>query len=273
MSQELLYGINSILSLLRHNAGNRRIFEIIVNLKRKRSPSFNRIMAEASRKNIPLRELGRSSFFNVLKTDEVPGISNNESLIVDQGVIAIVSGYNYPDLDLDIKKSLEGNRVLVILDGITDVGNFGSILRNCSAFNVDGVIIPKRRSVEPNPRLSRISSGALEEIKIYRVTNLVRTIDKLKENRFWIYGTTLDKVDRVQDADRVEYQFPLAIVFGSEDRGMHRLVEESCDFLVRIKMSGSMQSLNVATASGIFLYILRKAQELHKGKNDLEGEK
>lgn len=266
MAQELLYGVNTILSLLKYNAGNRKIFEILINSKRRKSSRFREIISEASRNNIPLNELDVKSFIKILKNCEDKDIPNEDSLPSDQGVIAIVSGYNYPDLDFDMETTLDENSILVILDGITDVGNFGSILRNCSAFGINGVIIPKKRSVEASPRLSKISSGALEEVKIYRVANVVRTIEKLKENRFWIYGTTLSKGNKIKDADKIEYLFPLSIVFGSEDRGMHLLVEKSCDFLIRIEMSGRMQSLNVATASGIFLYILRRFQENHKSK-------
>ena len=260
MAQELLYGLNTVLSLLKHNAGKRKIFEIIIDPGRKESHRTNEIVSEASIKKIPIREIDAKTYINASKTDTDEVILKEKNIITDQGIFARVSGYNYSDLDNDIETSLDKNSILVILDGITDVGNFGSILRNCSAFGVSGVIIPKRRSVESNPRLSKISSGALEEVKIYRVANLVRTIEKLKKNRFWIYGTTLGKGSKVKDADKIDYLFPLAIVFGSEDRGMHLLVEKSCDFLVRIKMYGVMQSLNVATSSGIFLYSLRKSR-------------
>jgi len=266
MTQELLYGVNTVLSLLKYNAGKRKIFEIIINQKKRKSPRFHEIITEASKKSIPVQELDAKSVLNILKNSADAVALNKVNIPGDQGVIARVSEYNYSDLDHDIENTLDENSILVILDGITDVGNFGSILRNCSAFGVSGVIVPKRRSVEANSRLSKISSGAYEEIKIYRVTNIVRTIEKLQKNRFWIFGTTLNKGNEIKDAAGIKYLFPLAIVFGSEERGMHDLVEKSCDFLIRIQMSGRMQSLNVATASGIFLYILRRFQKTNKTK-------
>ncbi len=263
MVQELLYGINTILSLLKYNAGNRKIIEIIIDVKKKGSNRLGEIILEASKRNIPLKELESSSFEDILNDDKYTGSQQEERPPGYQGIIARVSEYKYSDLDIPLKNKQDKNSILVILDSITDVGNFGSILRNCSAFGVSGVIIPKRRSVELNPRLSKISSGALEEVKIYRVTNLVATITKLKGSGFWIYGTTLRSGKEIKFADKIDYTFPLAIIFGSEDRGMHRLVEKSCDFLISIQMTGHMQSLNVATATGIFLYLIRGFKDKH----------
>ncbi len=261
MSQELLYGINTVLSLLNYNAGKRKIHEIIMSPGKKSSPRFQEIISAAAKKKVPVRYLEPEAFLNVLNTWENTTIIDPEISISSQRVVARVSGYIYSDLEYDITNLFDDRTVLVVLDGITDVGNFGSILRNCSAFGADGVILPRKRSVEVNSRVSRISSGALEEIKVYHTTNIVRTIEELKKNHYWIYGTTLKEGKEINEADEIEYMFPLAIVFGSESLGMHRLVEISCDFLVRIGMSGKMQSLNVATASGIFLYMVRRYQK------------
>ena len=149
---------------------------------------------------------------------------------------------------------------MVILDGITDVGNFGSILRNCSAFGVDGVIISKNRCVEVTSKISKISSGALEEVKIYRVVNIVRSMERLKAEDFWIYGTTVAEDPAVKSADEMNFTFPLAVIFGSEGKGIGHLISKKCDFLITIGMAGTMKSLNVSTASGIILYIIRHFQ-------------
>ena len=151
--------------------------------------------------------------------------------------------------------------MLILLDEITDVGNFGSILRNCSAFGADGVIITKNRSVDANSRVSKISSGAMEEVKIYNVTNLSKTIELLKENGFWIYGTSSSDEKNILSAGDTEYVFPAAVVFGSEGKGMGKLVESKCDFLVTIEMFGHMQSLNVSTSSGIMLFLMKQYQK------------
>ncbi len=185
---------------------------------------------------------------------------SEEFLSSTQGIVAEVSNYSYSELDTDLKALSEKKGLLLLLDEITDVGNFGSILRNCSAFGADGVIITKNRSVDANSRVSKISSGAMEEVKIYNVTNLSKSIELLKENGFWIYGTSSSDEKNVLNAGDTEYVFPAAVVFGSEGKGMGKLVESKCDFLVTIEMFGYMQSLNVSTSSGIMLFLMKRYQ-------------
>ncbi len=186
---------------------------------------------------------------------------SEEFLSSTQGIIAEVSNYTYADIDADLKELSHKKSLLILLDEITDVGNFGSILRNCSAFGADGVVITKNRSVEAAARVSKISSGAMEEVKIYNVTNLSKTIGLLKENGFWIYGTSSSDEKNVLSAGDTEYVFPAAVVFGSEGKGMGKLVESKCDFLVKIEMFGRMQSLNVSTSSGIMLFLVKQYQK------------
>ncbi len=185
---------------------------------------------------------------------------SEEFLSSTQGVVAEVSNYSYSDLDADLKELTQRKGLIILLDEITDVGNFGSILRNCSAFGADGVIITKNRSVDANSRVSKISSGAMEEVKIYNVTNLSNSIEILKENGFWIYGTSSSEEKNMLSAGDTEFVFPAAVVFGSEGKGMGKLVESKCDFLVTIEISGHMQSLNVSTSSGIMLFLMKRHQ-------------
>lgn len=245
-------------SLLKVNSGNRKIYRIIINASRKNNQRISDLISTSGKKNIPVDLFPPADFLKL--SGEIAGSNRNiyEESVISQGVLACVSDYNYPDLETDLGNRLFNlkDSIIVILDEITDVGNFGAILRNCSAFGADGVIIPKHRSVEAGSRVSRISSGALEEIKVYRVTNIVGAIGKLKENGFWIYGTTLDSGKKIVPAESADYTFPLAIVLGSEQKGIGKLVSENCDILVKITMPGKMQSLNVSTSSGIFLYIL-----------------
>lgn len=186
---------------------------------------------------------------------------SEEFLSSTQGIVAEVSNYSYSDLDTDLKELSQKKGLLIMLDEITDVGNFGSILRNCSAFGADGVIITKNRSVDANSRVSKISSGAMEEVKIYNVTNLSKSMELLKENGFWIYGTSSSDEKNMLSAGHAEYVFPAAIVFGSEGKGIGKLVESKCDFLVTIEMFGHMQSLNVSTSSGIMLFLMKQYQK------------
>jgi 23S rRNA (guanosine2251-2'-O)-methyltransferase len=267
MPHEILYGINTLNSLLEVNAGKRKIYEIIINSRKKDAPRVEAVIKIAREKKIPVNFLKENDF-----TDCLPGepaaksnlMSSYEDIKNTQGVIAVVSGYNFPDIGQDLKKISENNRgpkdrpVFAILDGITDEGNFGAILRNCSAFGIDGVIIPSDRSAGVNSRVSRISSGALEEVKVYKITNIVRVIEILKNSGFWIYGTSLSNNREVMDARRAEYIYPAAIVFGNEEKGIGRLIEKNCDVLVKIGHCGRMQSLNVAVSAGIMFYIMKE---------------
>jgi len=270
MALEKLYGIYTLKSLLEVNAGKRKIYEIIVNLRKKDSHRIEGIIKEAKVKKIPVNLIDESAFANRLVSDlaaKTPKAVSFEIIKNTQGVFAVVSGYNYSDIGQDIKKisqDFKKGTVFAILDGITDEGNFGAILRNCSAFGINGVIIPSDRSAGANSRVSRISSGALEEVKVYKITNIVRTIKLLKNSGFWIYGTSLSSEKNLIDALYAEYMFPAAIIFGNEEKGMGRLVEDNCDVLVKIGQSGRMQSLNVAVSAGIMFYIIKNIRQKNK---------
>ncbi|MCL5069464.1 MAG: 23S rRNA (guanosine(2251)-2'-O)-methyltransferase RlmB [Actinobacteria bacterium] len=262
MEGEFLYGINTVSSLIAANSGKRKIFEIILNSGKVNSSRIREVISKAEQKNIHTRKLEPNKFAGFAADNFY-----KEEIESTQGIIAHVSNYSFKDFEqITVKNSGDGS-VFIILDEITDVGNFGAILRNCSAFNVAGVIISKNRSVEVNRRVSKISSGALEEVNLYRVTNISRAIDELKRKGFWIYGTTLQSNPTVKLAHQVDFTFPLAVVLGSEDKGIGRLTEEKCDVMVRIDMPGTMQSLNVATAAGIMLYIITQHNKKTAIKN------
>ena len=252
---EFLYGVNPIYSVITVNSGRRKVYEIILNKSRKKSPRIKVIISKALKNGINVVELESYKFINLFK--EHFNSFNSSSFTSIQGIAAKVSLYNYYSLEQYLNNDSIRESKLIILDGVTDVGNFGSIIRNCSAFGFDGIIISKNRSVDVNKKVSKISAGALEEVRIFRVTNIVRILKKLKERGFWIYGTTLDKTRKVKDVGEVEFIFPLAVVFGSEDRGISRLVGKNCDIMVTINTAGTAQSLNVSVASGILLYIIQ----------------
>jgi len=141
---------------------------------------------------------------------------------------------------------------LLALDSLQDPQNVGSLLRTAEAVGVHAVIVPVRRAVGITPAVSRASAGAVEHLRIARVTNLARTLDDLKTERVWIVGAE----DRpgAQDYREVSLDMPLVLVVGSEGRGMRRLTAEKCDLLVRIPMRGHIGSLNVSVAGSILLY-------------------
>ena len=140
--------------------------------------------------------------------------------------------------------------MLVILDHLEDPHNFGAIIRTCEAAGVDGIIIPKNRSVDVNSTVMRTSVGALDNVKIAQVTNLKNTINYLKSKGFWIVGTDMDGTNY----QKIDYNGKMAIVTGSEGFGMSRIVKEACDFIATIPMRGSINSLNASVATALVVY-------------------
>lgn len=171
-----------------------------------------------------------------------------------QGIVFKVADYKYVDIDELLVKE---NPLIVILDHLEDPHNFGAIIRTCEAAGVDGIIIPKNRTVEVNGTVMRTSVGALDNVKIAQVTNLKNTINYLKKKGFWIVGTDMDGTDYT----KIDYTGKIAIVTGSEGFGMSRIVKESCDFIATIPMKGKVNSLNASVATAIVIY------EAIKGRN------
>ena len=170
-----------------------------------------------------------------------------------QGVIAIVPPYEYSDVEdiLNLAKEKGENPFIIILDGIEDEHNLGSIIRTAECCGCHGIIIPKRRSALVNSTTNKTSAGAVSYMKIARVNNLTDTIKKLKEQNIWIYGTDMDGSNFYND---VKYNLGSAIVIGSEGFGISRLVKENCDFLIKIPMKGKINSLNASVSAGIVMY-------------------
>ena len=164
-----------------------------------------------------------------------------------QGIVLEVSDYQYFDID-DLL--VNENPLIVILDHLEDPHNFGAIIRTCEAAGVDGIIIPKNRSVDVNSTVMKTSTGALNHVKICQVTNLKNTMDYLKKKGFWIVGTDMDGADYTQ----VDYKGKMAIITGSEGFGMSRLVKDNCDFIASIPMYGEVNSLNASVATAIIIY-------------------
>ena len=167
---------------------------------------------------------------------------------VHQGIILYVRDYQYYPL-ADIVN--EDASFLVILDHLEDPHNFGAIIRTCEAAGVDGIIIPKDRQVQVNATVMKTSVGTLDTMKVSRVANLSSTIDYLKKNDFWVVGTALE--DSV-DYRSIDYSGKIALVIGNEGVGMSKLVRKKCDFIAKIPMYGTTNSLNASVASGIMIY-------------------
>ena len=169
-----------------------------------------------------------------------------------QGIIMVVQDFNYTSIE-EFYKLDKGK--IVILDHLEDPHNLGAIIRTVEASGIDGIIIPKNRTVEVNETVAKTSVGALYNVKISQVSNLNQTIKKLKENGFWIIGTDMDG----SDYRTIDYPDKCALVIGSEGFGMSRLIKESCDYIVKIPMNGQINSLNASVAAGIMIYeLIRK---------------
>ncbi len=168
-----------------------------------------------------------------------------------QGVLALGAAKKYSDLD-DISGTA---KLVVVLDGVEDPHNLGAIVRTAHAAGADAVVIPERRAAGLTETVAKAASGALEHLPVTRVTNINRTLEKLKSEGYWIYG--MDERGGVDYAD-VDWATPTAIVLGAEGHGLHELVRKHCDVLVRIPMAGKIASLNVSVAAGIVLFAWRE---------------
>ncbi|WP_297990414.1 23S rRNA (guanosine(2251)-2'-O)-methyltransferase RlmB [Anoxybacillus sp.] len=179
-----------------------------------------------------------------------------------QGVIAQVAAYRYYDIDDLFKKAQERGEApfFIILDELEDPHNLGSIMRTADAVGAHGIIIPKRRAVGLTATVAKASTGAIEYIPVARVTNLARTVDELKERGIWIFGTD---AKGEQDYRQLDGVIPLALVIGSEGKGMSRLLRDKCDVLVRLPMIGHVTSLNASVAASLLMYeVYRKRHPL-----------
>lgn len=176
---------------------------------------------------------------------------------VHQGIAAEVKPYSYASIEQILHAAKQEKRpIVVLLDGINDPHNLGAILRSCDVFGVTGVIMPKHNQVMLNATVAKTSAGAINFVPVALVSNLNNAIRTLKENGFWIVssdgsGTT--------DYTQVKYDFPTALVVGSEGQGISQLVLKNSDFIVKIPMYGKVNSLNASVAAGIFLARIKES--------------
>ncbi|VIG15528.1 tRNA/rRNA methyltransferase, TrmH family, group3 [Clostridioides difficile] len=213
--------------------------------------SIKKIIGMAKDKNIIIQYVDKH------KLDEV---STSHS---HQGVIAYASEHKYYELDelIDLAKNKDEDPFFIILDEITDPHNLGSIIRTADAVGAHGVIIPKRRSVHITPVVAKASAGAVEYMPVCKVTNIVNTIKRLKEEGLWIAAADMDG----ETFYKQNLTGPLGVVIGSEGFGISRLVKQNCDFIVKMPMIGNVTSLNASVAGGILLYEIFR-QRLGKSK-------
>jgi 23S rRNA (guanosine2251-2'-O)-methyltransferase len=240
LSQNVIYGLLPVLEALR--AEHRRIDRVLI--------------AEGSREN-RLSEIVDLCRSRGIRWDHVP--RDSFAKYVDQGantqgVIAFTASADYVDVDTILDTAADP-ALIVVLDGVEDPRNFGAILRSGECAGVDGVIIPERRSVGLNDTVAKSSAGAIEYVSVAKVGNLNRLIEDLKQRNIWVVGTSVET-----DTSYTEWDWtrPTALILGGEGSGLHRLVAENCDMLVRIPMYGKINSLNVSVAAGVLLFEARR---------------
>ncbi|HRH44507.1 MAG TPA: 23S rRNA (guanosine(2251)-2'-O)-methyltransferase RlmB [Pyrinomonadaceae bacterium] len=239
---QILFGVLPVLEALR--AGNRRMEKILIaeNTHEKR---LNEIIVLARENRIVFQKVPRQNLSKLVE----PGANH-------QGVIAFVASADYYESEkllAEISQKIEAGEkpLIVILDGVEDPRNLGAILRTVECAGVDGVFIPERRAVGLNETVAKSSAGATEYVKVAKVTNLNRLIEDLKERNIWVVGTSVETDKSYTDWD---WNQPTALVMGSEGKGLHRLVAENCDMLIKIPMQGKIESLNVSVATGVILF-------------------
>lgn len=245
MNSEFILGKNPVLEALK---SGRAINKIMVSEHLQHKASQN-IHSLAKEKGIQVQKVPKK------KLDQL--VDGNH-----QGVVASVAAYEYSEMEDIFQKASEKGEApfILLLDEIEDPHNLGSILRTADASGVHGVIIPKRRSVGLTGTVAKTSTGAIEYIPVVRVTNLARTIDDLKQENVWVVGTD---AKGEEDYRQLQGDMPIALVIGSEGKGISRLVKEKCDWTVRLPMVGQVTSLNASVSASLLMY------EVHRKRNPL----
>lgn len=169
-----------------------------------------------------------------------------------QGVAAFAAAHDYAELDdiFNLAQNRSESPFIVICDGLEDPHNLGAILRTAEAAGVHGVIIPKRNSVTLNYTVAKTSAGAIEYVPVVKVTNIAGTIDTLKDRGVWVFGADMEGTPWTE----LDFTGSVALVIGSEGRGLSKLVREKCDFIASLPMKGKINSLNASVAAGIMMF-------------------
>ena len=241
-----LYGVLPVLEALR--SGGRRIEKIVV-AEGVRQHRLQEIYDLARQNRVIVETAPRERLDNLV----AEGANH-------QGILALTAAADYVEADKILEKASDPG-LFVVLDGVEDPRNLGAILRSAECAGADGIFIPERRAVGLTETVAKSSAGAIEHIGVAKVTNLNRFIEGLKERNIWVVGTSGEAEMSYTDWD---WTTPTALVLGSEGSGLHRLVAENCDALVRIPMYGKIDSLNVSVAAGVILFEARRQREVKK---------
>lgn len=230
---QYVYGKNVVMQMLKNQSEIQRLYLVAGS----KNPEIEK---EAQKNGVALTYLPRNKMDTMAKSTK------------HQGIIAQIKEYKTYTMDEILRAIPSGKQpLLVMLDGLEDPHNLGAILRTCDCVGVDGVIIGKHRSVSLTPTVAKVSTGAIDTVKVAQVTNLTQTLKDLKQQGYWVVGA-----DGYQASDyrTVDYNMPLVLVIGSEGFGISRLVQKECDYCVSIPMVGEVSSLNASIATAVLLY-------------------
>lgn len=249
-----LYGVAPVLEALR--AGQRPLEQITI-AEGAHHFRLRELLELAHRLSVPVRRAPRAEL------ERVVGVGVNH-----QGVVAAVAAARYAGTDeflerLAARNGTDDPPLIVVLDGVEDPRNLGAVIRTVECVGAHGVVIPERRAAGLTDIVAKTAAGALERVPVARAANLARLIEQLKERNIWTVGTSIDAGMEYTEWD---FRQPSALVLGGEGAGLHRLVRERCDVLVRIPMRGRIESLNVSVAAGIVLYEALRQRTVARGK-------
>ena len=233
---DFIFGRNNVFELLKDN--KRNVSKILLMRGMKENSKINQIIELAKNNSIIYQFLPKEKFYQYKE-------------YAHQGVIAFVSPVKYLQLEEFLARKKE-NKKIIITDGVEDAHNLGSIIRTAVCAGFDAVIIPSRRNISINSTVEKTSAGAVNLIDIIMVNSLSSTIDKLKDNNFWIIATDMRAKDNYYDIDYCNMNF--AIVMGSEKEGISATILKNADFKIKIPMLKEFDSLNVANAASIIMY-------------------
>jgi 23S rRNA (guanosine2251-2'-O)-methyltransferase len=229
---EVVYGIHAVREAVRS-----RTVDYVLVTQGQHNPRVQEIIDACRVSRISLRFAPR------------PALERAAGNTQHQNVVAVCTPRAYDDIQALLAYSAQP--LLVVLDGVEDPANLGALVRTAVAAGCDGIVIPERRAAGISPAVARASAGALEHAKIARVTNLVRTLEEMKERRIWVYGF---EAQAGKSYFELDYARGCALVLGGEGTGLHRLVREACDELAHIPLHGPVRSLNVSVAAAVALY-------------------
>ncbi len=246
-AQYILTGRNPIREALK----NHRDLEKLLVQKGELSGSAMEIVQKAKEQKVMVQVVDKS------RLDEIAP--------QHQGLIAFASAYQYATVEEILESAEEKGEApfIIILDGVTDPHNLGAIIRTAECSGAHGVIVPQHRSVGLTPSAVKASAGAVEYVKVARVTNLNRTIEQLKQQNIWVYALTMEGTDY----NRVKFEGGTALVIGAEGEGISKLTAEKCDMAVSLPMKGHLDSLNASVAAGIMMYrVMESRKQAEAGK-------